>query len=283
MAPSRRHILNQLAVGALAIASFPALALAQDAAGSAPAAVNPFGRDPIAVEAGDKLFHERCAVCHGQNAQGSMAANLVQTRSVRRGSQEALFKLIREGIPGTDMPPQPDLPDDGIWQMISYLRSMALPGEQPPLEGDPEAGSIVFRQAGCASCHIVNGSGGFLGPSLDSIAVKKASDKIRRDVLEPDAELAAGFESVTVETLDGRRIEGVLKNEDTFLVLILTAAGEVHIFRRNDLKSVEMPSRSRMPADYASRLSSEDLGNLLAFLDRQRDPFTPVRRGFGVY
>ena len=283
MAPSRRTILYQLAVGALAIASVQALALAQDTTKSTPAEVNPFGRDPVAVESGDKLFHERCAVCHGQNAQGSMAANLVQTRSVRRGSQKALFKLIREGVPGTDMPPQPDLPDDGIWQMISYLRSMALPGEQPPLEGDPEAGSIVFRQAGCASCHIVNGSGGFLGPSLDSIAVKKASDKIRRDVLEPDAELAAGFESVTVETLDGRRIEGVLKNEDTFLVLILTATGEVHIFRRNDLKSVEMPSRSRMPADYASRLSSDDLGNLLAFLDRQRDPFTPVRRGFGVY
>ena len=245
--------------------------------------MNPFGRDPAAVEAGDKLFHERCAVCHGQNAQGSMAANLVQTRSVRRGSQKALFKLIREGIPGTDMPPQPDLPDAGIWQMISYLRSMALPGEQPPLEGDPEAGSIVFRQAGCASCHIVNGSGGFLGPSLDSIAVKKASDKIRKDVLEPDAELAPGFESVTAETLDGRRIEGVLKNEDTFLVLILTAAGEVHIFRRKDLKSLEMPPGSRMPADYADRLSPDDLGNLLAFLDRQRDPFTPVRRGFGVY
>ena len=283
MAPSRRLILFHPAVGALAIATALALSAAQDGKESASKGPNPFGRDPAAVQAGDELFHERCAVCHGQNAQGAMAADLVRTRSVRRGSQEDLFELIREGIPGTDMPPQPDMPEDGIWKVISYLRSMALPGEQPPLQGDPEAGGVVFRQAGCASCHIVNGSGGFLGPSLDSIAVKKASDNIREDVLEPDAELASGFESVTVNTLDGRRVEGVLKNEDTFLVLILTASGEVQTFQRSELQSVEMPSSSRMPGDYESRLSAEDLGNLLAFLDRQRDPFTPVRRGFGVY
>ena len=279
----RQPLKHRLAVCALAAASALIPSAAQDAKESSPAPGNPFGRDPSAIQAGDELFHERCAVCHGQKAQGAMAANLVRTRTVRRGSQEALFSLIRQGIPGTDMPPQPDLPDEGIWQVISYLRSMALPGEQPPLEGDPEAGSAVFRRAGCVSCHIVNGAGGFLGPSLDSIAVKKASDRIRRDVLDPDSELAPGFESVVVETMEGRRIEGVLKNEDTFLVLVLTAAGEVEIFQRSELKSLAMPARSRMPADFGNRLSPEDLGNLLAFLDRQRDPFTPVVRGFAVY
>ena len=235
------------------------------------------------MQHGDALFHERCAVCHGQKAQGAMASNLVQTRTVRRGSEAGLFKVVREGIPGTDMPPQPDLTDDQIWHVVSYLRNLALPGQQPPLPGDAEAGGMVFQQAGCASCHIVDGAGGFLGPSLDSIAVEKASDKIRLDVLDPDAELAAGFEPVVVETADGRRVEGVLKNEDTFVVLVLTAEGEVERLTRETLKSLEMPARSPMPADYKDRLSAEDLQNLLAFLDRQRDPFTPVVRGFAVY
>ena len=280
--PSQSPIKSCIALSALAVVSM-AVGAAQDAERPAAPAGNPFGREPAAIRAGDELFHERCAVCHGQQAQGAMAADLVRTRSVRRGSQRALFQLIREGIPGTDMPPQPDLADEGIWQVISYLRSLALPGQQAPLEGDPEAGRIVFRTAGCASCHIVNGSGGFLGPSLDSVAVKKPSDAIRRDVLEPDTELAPGFESVEVETGDGRRVAGVLKNEDTFSLFILTPEGVVEAFDRAGLKSLAMPKRSRMPGDYASRLSPEDLGNLLAFLDRQRDPFTPVRRGFGVY
>lgn len=256
---------------------------AQDAGEPSRPAGNPFGRDPVAIEAGDAIFHERCAVCHGQKAQGSMAANLVRTRSVRRGSQPALFQLIRNGIPGTDMPPQPDLPDNGIWQIISYLRSLALPGEQPPLEGDPQTGREIFREAGCISCHIVNGTGGFLGPSLDSIAVKKASEAIRTDVLDPDAELASGFEPVAVETTDGQRVRGVLKNEDTFQVLILNSEGEVKTFERSNLKALTMLTRSMMPADYEARLSPDKLRDLLAYLDRQRDPYTPVVRGFSVY
>ena len=283
MKPPEHTARPWLAASLLVTAFTLAPAAAQDPADPSLPAENPFGRDPAAIQSGDVIFHERCAVCHGQKAQGSMAANLVQTRSVRRGSQAALFKLIRNGIPGTDMPPQPDLPENGIWQIISYLRSLALPGQQPPLEGDPQAGRVVFQEAGCISCHIVNGTGGFLGPSLDSIAVKKASGEIREDVLDPDAQLASGFEPIAVETSEGRRVEGVLKNEDTFQVLILTAEGEVETFQRSGLKALTMLKRSVMPADYNARLPPQDLQNLLAFLDRQRDPYTPVVRGFGVY
>ncbi len=212
-----------------------------------------------------------------------MASNLVRTRSVRRGSVDALFELIRNGIPGTEMPPQPDLPEERIWEVIAYLRSMALPGEQPPLEGDPEAGRGIFRTAGCVTCHIVNGSGGFLGPPLDSIAVRKASEAIRRDVLDPDAELAHGYATVVIETRDEGRFEGLLKNEDTFTVLASAPDGAIRVFQRSEVRSVTQPGRSRMPSDYGTKLSSAELRDLLAFLDRQRDPFTPVVRGFGVY
>ena len=101
--------------------------------------------------------------------------------------------------------------------------------------------------------------------------------------MEPDTSQAHGYESVAIETSDGRVVEGLLKNEDTFLVLIQMADGEVEVFRRSELRSVKKLSRSRMPDDYGTRLSREQLGDLLAFLDRQRDPFTPVVRGFGVY
>ena len=248
-----------------------------------PARVNPLRRDPAAIEAGDELFHERCAVCHGQRAQGAMAADLVRTRTVTRGAEAALFGLIRNGIPGTDMPPQPDLEDTGIWQIVTYLRALALPGQQPPLKGDPDAGRRVFRQAGCVSCHVVDGTGGFLGPPLDSISVRKTSEQIRIDVLDPDATLAEGFETVIAESPDGRTIEGILKNEDTFNLVLQAASGDFVTLRRDQLRSVTKPDRSQMPADLGTSLSAEDLGNLLAFLDRQRDRFVPVRRGFANY
>ena len=244
---------------------------------------NPLARDAGAVKAGNELFHERCAVCHGQQAQGAMASNLQYARSVQRGSEAALFKLIRTGIPGTEMPPQPDLPPERLWQIVSYLRSLAHPAEQPPVAGDAVAGEVIFKQVGCASCHIVNGAGGFLGPSLDAIGVRRPSQKVRLDVLEPSAELAEGFETVVVETAKGETVEGVLKNEDSFTLLVLTADGEIRTFQRSQLRSLERPQRSQMPANYGERLTPDELQNLLAYLDRQRDPFVPVRRGFGNY
>lgn len=244
---------------------------------------NPLGRSPEAVEAGEATFHERCAVCHGQKAEGSMASNLRRARSVRRGPASDLFALVRAGIPGTDMPPQPDLSAEEIWQIVSYLHSLARPGLQPPVEGDVEAGKAVFRQAGCSSCHIVDGSGGFFGPPLDALATRKTSAQIRGDVLEPSLELAEGYETVVIETRSGQRIEGLLKNEDTFEVLILTAAGEPMALRRSALRSVTKPERSAMPSDFGAKLSVNQIQNLLAYLDRQRDPFVPIRRGFGNY
>ena len=244
---------------------------------------NPLGRNAAAVKSGDELFHERCAVCHGQQAQGAMASNLQFARSVRRGSELALFKLIRTGIPGTEMPPQPDLPEERLWQLVSYLRSLAHPAEQPPVEGDVASGKAVFERVGCASCHILNGAGGFLGPSLDAIGVRRPSQKVRQDLLEPSAELAEGFGTVVIETAGGVKLEGVLKNEDSFTLLVLTSDGEVQSLQRSELRSIERPQRSQMPADYGKRLSPDEVQNLLAFLDRQRDPFVPVVRNFGNY
>lgn len=244
---------------------------------------NPLGRDAAAVEAGDELFHERCAVCHGQQAEGAMASNLAVARSVRRGSEASLFRLIRAGIPGTEMPPQPDLPEERLWQLVSYLRSLAHPAEQPPVQGDVAAGQAVFERAGCAGCHVVNGAGGFLGPPLDSVGIRRGSAKIREDLLDPSAELAEGFDTVVVETAGGETLEGVLKNEDSFTLLVLTADGGIKTFQRKQLRSVRTPQRSQMPADYGQRLRPEEVQDLLAFLDRQRDPFVPVRRGFGNY
>lgn len=276
--PGRILVLGGIVAG-LAIAASGA----EPPPGNHPQAGNPFGRDPQAIAAGDALFHDRCAVCHGQRAQGGMAVNLTSSRSARRGDESRFFTVIRDGIPGTDMPPNADFSNEKIWQVVSYLRSLSLPGQQVPVEGDPDAGRSIFHQAGCIGCHVVEGAGGFLGPPLDSISTRKTSEQIRIDVLDPSSSLAEGFETVVAETLSGARIEGILKNENPFTVLVLMETGAVRSLRRDQLRAVTKPDRSRMPADFGTRLSPDNLQNLLAFLDQQRKPYVPVVRGFHGY
>lgn len=245
------------------------------------AAENPLARDAAAVAAGRATFLERCAVCHGQDAKGGQAANLTRARAVAGGTDQGLFRIIREGFPGTAMPPQTDLNDDGVWQLVSYLHSLARPGEQPPVEGDATAGAKLFRDRGCISCHIVDGQGGFWGPGLDSIASRKRTEEIRADILDPGAVVDEGYRRVAVRTKDGRRIEGLLKNEDTFSLQVLTRDGSYALLERPQIASVEKLEGSPMPKPAA--FTSEELQNLLAFLDRQRDPYLSFERGFNNY
>ena len=280
---SYRMLLSSLRIGArvtLAGVLLLGAAFAQTEPAEEPK--NPLTRDADAVRAGRALYLKRCAVCHGQDAEGSMAANLVTSRTVR-GSDAGLFKVISEGFPGTEMPAQKDLDPRRIWQLVTYLHSLARPGLQPPLPGDAKAGRKVFESAGCAGCHQVDGAGGFLGPRLDSIAARKTSGQIRKDVLDPDAVLPVGYEAVVAMTRGGARVEGILKNEDTFSVQILTRDGRFRLLDRRDITDLEKPAQSTMPRDYRSKLSGEQLRNLLAYLDRQRDPYIPIVRNFQNY
>jgi len=245
------------------------------------AAGNPLARDSAAVAAGGARFLERCAVCHGQDAKGGQAANLVRAPIVVRGEDDALFDVIRKGLPGTAMPPQSSLSDEALWQLVSFLHNLARPGEQPPVEGDVTAGAKLFRDRGCFGCHVVDGGGGFLGPGLDSIATRMTTEEIRVAILNPSANVADGYRRITVRTKDGRQVEGLLKNEDTVSVQALAADGSFALFRRSEIENVERPTSSIMPAP--TGLTAEQVQDLLAFLDRQRDPFVPFDRGFENY
>ena len=153
------------------------------------------------------------------------------------------------------MPAQKDLEPRRIWQLVTYLHSLARPGLQPPLPGDAEAGRKVFESAGCAGCHQVDGAGGFLGPRLDSIAARKTSGQIRKDVLDPDAVLPVGYEAVVRHDTRRRPRRGDPQKRGHLFGTILTRDGRFRLLDRRDITDLEKPAQSAMPRDYRSKLS----------------------------
>src|SRR5689334_7140599 len=53
---------------------------------------------------GQRLFQAHCSVCHGLKGEGGKGANLAAPRLVHASTKETLIKVIRDGIPGTEMP-----------------------------------------------------------------------------------------------------------------------------------------------------------------------------------
>ena len=70
--------------------------------------------------------------------------------------------------------------------------------------GDAKRGEDLFYNspvAACASCHTVKGKGGDVGPILDGIAVRADKAYIVESLMDPNAKLAKGFESLTISPM----------------------------------------------------------------------------------
>ena len=162
------------------------------------------------------------------------------------------------------------------------------PAPSPVGAGDAAAGaSIFFGKADCASCHEVNGRGGISGPDLSG-AARLSAAALRQKILDPNSEPASGGTgrgrgfgatapsapvTVIAKTKDGKEIRGVRRNEDTFTLQLVDAAGQLHLLDKLTLASVTTQNTSMMPADYGTRLTSAEVDDVVAYLRtlQQRD------------
>jgi alcohol dehydrogenase (cytochrome c) len=90
---------------------------------------NPFAGDGNAVAAGQRLFEGTCQTCHGPGGRGDSAPALNTGSFARGGSDPELFRTIQSGVAGSQMPSYKQLSDIQLWQLVSYLRSLAAPND----------------------------------------------------------------------------------------------------------------------------------------------------------
>jgi len=92
---------------------------------------NPLRDQPEAMQAGQLLFAEHCAQCHGQNAEGKKNRPSLRTARVQSEATEGdLHWFLVNGNPRRGMPSWSRLPDPQLWQLVSYLRNLSTPS--PP-------------------------------------------------------------------------------------------------------------------------------------------------------
>ncbi len=85
---------------------------------------NPEANDPGAVAAGGKLYAEKCAKCHGENAEGKGHHPSLRTEIVQQATPGELEWLIQHGNRWHMMPSFAGLPETQRWQIVSYIKSL---------------------------------------------------------------------------------------------------------------------------------------------------------------
>jgi len=230
---------------------------------------NPLGETPEVVAAGRALYNKTCTMCHGPDgADGDRAPSLNANRRYFRLSEGAIFDAIKNGIPGSPMPSSP-LTETDVWKIVAFIRNIRATASDNDVPGDVANGMKVFTGAGqCSNCHMIRGQGGTLGPDLSSAGGRLTLQKLR-DSLTTELPISPGFRPVKVITRAGGVVEGVARNEDGFSLQIMDHHGKLHLFDRNELRSVVYGTKSPMPRDVHKRLSAEDFRDLVAMLSRQ--------------
>lgn len=152
---------------------------------------------PEASEEGKRVYEKSCAHCHGTEGRGdgSAAENLLprprdftrglyKIRSTETGqvpTDQDLFDIITEGMPGTSMPGwETSLGANERWEVVAYIktfydgfkentapRQIDLSGKIAYAEQSIETGKALYTELGCVECHGNVGRGdGTSAPTL---------------------------------------------------------------------------------------------------------------------
>jgi len=85
---------------------------------------NPFRGDGKAILAGEKLYSEHCAECHGDDARGGAHAADLCAPDVQKATSGELEWLLRNGNLAHGMPSWSGLPEQRLWQIVAYVKTL---------------------------------------------------------------------------------------------------------------------------------------------------------------
>jgi quinoprotein glucose dehydrogenase len=142
--------------------------------------------------------------------------------------------------------------------------------------GDATLGRRIFLEradVSCLRCHKLNGQGGVAGPDLTGVAATKDRAYLLSSLVDPNRDIAPGFEAVTVHLKAGTRYTGVVRREDDAEMILDPGDGAtVHVAKK------ELDKRTRglspMPQDVIKPLTKREVRDLVEFLASLKTPAT---------
>jgi putative heme-binding domain-containing protein len=126
-----------------------------------------------------------------------------------------------------------------------------------------EGRKVFFREGGCATCHMINGAGGFLGSDLSKYGAITSVTEIREQIRNHGQSPRA--RTIVVSTRDGRTLSGFARNEDNFSLQLQTLDGKFHFLDKSTVVRVDYSSAAGT-ADAGKPPSKSELDALVSYL-----------------
>lgn len=136
--------------------------------------------------------------------------------------------------------------------------------ESTTVAGDPAKGKAVFIKT-CSVCHALDGVGANFGPDLHSLS-HQTKIKLLNMILNPNNDIAAGYEGYIIEKTDGTALAGIVSNENDNSLLLRMQGGTEQTIVKSDIRSMTSMPISLMPEGLETSVNKEEMADLLEYL-----------------
>lgn len=104
--------------------------------------VNPYAGQKDAIDAGNRIYLDKCAKCHGDDGTGRKKKPSLRTDRVQKATDGELFWLLKNGSLKHGMPSWSAMPQPMRWQVVTFVKSLgtSLFGQLNSAAGSRESG-----------------------------------------------------------------------------------------------------------------------------------------------
>jgi len=147
-------------------------------------------------------------------------------------------------------------------QLIAKYRKMITPDR---IAGaDAARGRAVFNRT-CAACHVMYGTGGKIGPELTG-SNRANLEYILLNSVDPSYDVPAGYRMVSIVTVNGRLINGVVAEENGTRIVLKTVEQPRVVIAKEDIEIRKVSPKSMMPEGQFEKMKPQELFDLIRYL-----------------
>ncbi|MEM1228026.1 MAG: c-type cytochrome [Planctomycetota bacterium] len=207
---------------------------------------------------------------------------IIETLSARKVYAEELLQALAEKrIPRGDIPAQvarslSEMLGDRFTQVFGSVREVAqdramlldkyrkMCNPKAVAAADASRGRAVFQKT-CAACHQLYGEGGKVGPDLTG-SNRANLEYILLNSIDPSYDVPDAYKTVSVLTVDGRVVNGVLAEEDASRIVLKTAAEPRVVIAIDEIELRKVSEKSMMPDGQLDQMKKQEVVDLVKYL-----------------